>query len=126
MKIHRSIYSKAAAAALAMAALGMSAAARAGDVFWSIGLASPGVSVGVANAAPVYVAPQPVYVQPQPVYVAPQPVYVQPRPIYYNQPVVVRPAPVYQAGWVQPGYGHRWHKKHGHHGHHRGWDRDDD
>lgn len=117
MKINRSVYSTAAAAALAVAALGATGAAQAGDVFWSLGLSSPGVAVGVANAPPVYVAPQPVYVQPQPVYVQPRPVYVQPAPVYYQSapPVYYRPAPVYQAGYVVPGTYH-WPKRHG-------WDR---
>lgn len=71
-------------------------AARAADVYWSVGVGGPGVSVGVGNAPPVYAAPAPVYVAPQPVYVAPQPVYVQPEPVYVApRPRYVRPAPVY-------------------------------
>lgn len=108
----------AAAGALALVAVGTSAQAR--DVFWSVGITSPGVAVGVGNAAvyapaPVYVAPAPVYVAPRPVYVAPQPVYVAP-PAYY-----VRPAPVYYT-YYGDGYTHdhrhgkgRGHRPHHHH-----------
>ena len=98
------------AVALALAALGSSAQAR--DVYWSVGIdAAPGVSVGVGNYRPVYVAPAPVYIAPAPIYVAPRPIYVQPQPVYY-----VQPAPVYYGAY----YGHTgkrkgWHKKHHHH-----------
>ncbi|MBK6867350.1 MAG: hypothetical protein IPG98_05245 [Burkholderiales bacterium] len=103
---------------LAAGALGMAGVAQArSDVYWSIGMGSPGVSVGVSNAPPVYYAPQPVYVQPAPVYVRPRPVYVAP-PAYYAPPrVMVRPQPVYYYG--PPGhYKHqkKWRKKHRHHG----------
>lgn len=61
-----------------------SAPAQARDnVYWSVGIGSPGVDVSVGNAVPVYVQPQPVYVQPRPLYVQPPPVYVQPWPPYY-------------------------------------------
>lgn len=111
---------------IAAGALGAAATAQArNDVFWSVGVGAPGVSVGIGNAPayyppqPVYAAPQPVYVAPQPVYVAPQPVYVRPRPVYVAPPayyaprVVYRPAPVY--------YGPPGHYKHRHRGHQRGW-----
>lgn len=76
-------------AALALTAtlgLGASGAAQAGDVFWSIGVAQPGIQIGVSNLppAPVIVAP-PVVVHPRPVYVPPpRVVYVPPRPVYYG------------------------------------------
>ena len=102
------------------------------DVYWSLGVGAPGVSVGVGNA-PVYVAPQPVYVQPGPVYVQPEPYYVRPRPVYgppayYAPPprVVYRPAPGYYYG-PSRGYYRNDYYRHGrgdrHHGrgHHRGW-----
>jgi hypothetical protein len=116
IKTNRSVALAGATAALAVAALGFAGAAQArDDVYWSVGVGSPGVSVNVGNAypvytpAPVYVQPAPVYYQPAPVYVRPAPVFVQPRPYYYGPPQVV---------YVQPG--HRgWHKRHGH-------DRDDD
>ncbi len=93
---------------LATGALGLSGAAQArGGVYWSIGVGSPGISVGVANAPPVYYAPPPVYVQPAPVYLRPRPVYVTP-PAYYAPPrVVYRPAPVY---YGPPGH-HKHYKK---------------
>lgn len=118
IKTNRTVAMAGATAALAVAALGFAGAAQArDDVYWSVGVGSPGVSVNVGNAypvytqpAPVYVQPAPVYYQPAPVYVRPAPVFVQPRPYYYGPPQVV---------YVQPGNRHGWHKKHGH-------DRDDD
>lgn len=116
-KISRSAVLTGAAGVLAFAAMGFAGVAQARDnVYWSVGVGSPGVAVNVGNAfpvytpAPVYVQPAPVYVQPAPVYVQPAPVYVQPRPYYYGAPQVV---------YVQPGHRHGWHKRHGH-------DRDDD
>jgi hypothetical protein len=120
----------AAIASLGVAALAATGAAQAGgNVFWSVGVAAPGVQLGVANApqiyaqpAPVYVQPAPVYYQPAPVYVQPAPVYVQPAPVYYRPARVVVPAPVYYRPWagyrsvayVQPGYGYRQGPRHGH------------
>jgi hypothetical protein len=105
----------AAAAIVALAAIGTAAQAR-DDVHWSLGVqAAPGVTLGVGNARPVVVAPAPVYVAPQPVYVAPQPVYVAPAR------VVVRPAPIiYEETYVvRPGLGHRHDRGHDkHHRHH--------
>ena len=101
----------AAVAVLAAAALGSTAHA-GNNVYWSVGIdAAPGVSIGVGNTRPVYVAPAPVYVAPAPVYV-PRPVYVAPAPVY------VAPAPVF-VGYGHPGYRHGWHKKHHHHHPHR-------
>ena len=51
------------------------------DVYWSIGVNQPGVSVGVSNAPPV------VYQQ------RPRVVVVE-RPVFYERPVVVRQRPV--------------------------------
>ena len=109
MKLSRSVYVKAAAAALALAAAGMTSVAEArSDVFFSVGAnVAPGVSIGVSNA-PVYYPP--VYVQPAPVYVQPAPVYY-PAPAYYGY---VRPAPVYYAPpVVYYGSRHRHHRRHG-------------
>lgn len=87
-----------------------SGAARAADVYWSIGINTPHVGTVVSNLPPaqaVYV-PAPVIVQAAPVYL-PAPVYYQPAPIR------VRPAPVY----VSPrGHGH-WKQAHRHRGQHR-------
>lgn len=120
MRIYRSTTSLLAAGALALAALGMTGAAQArDDVYWSIGLSSPGVQLGVANAPPV-ILHQPFYSQPYPIYSGPPPVYRQP-PVVYLAPrpiVYVRPAPIYvapppyvRAGWDRPGRG--WDRRHG-------------
>ena len=115
IKSNRSVVVAGAIATLAIAAMGFAGAAQARDnVFWSVGVGSPGVEVNIGNAMPVYVQPQPVYVQPAPIYVQPAPIYYQPRPVY------VQPRPYYQSYYgqpqvvyVQPGHRHGWHKKHG-------------
>ena len=123
--------------------------AHAGDVYWSVGVDSPGVSVGVSNAPPprVVVHPSPVYVHPRPVFVEQAPVVVYPG-YRHPRPVYVAPAPVvYVDDYGYRGdrhYGHdrhsRWEerrrvrhdrwldrqeRRHGHHGHHRGHRKDD-
>jgi hypothetical protein len=113
----------AAAALVALAAMGTAAQAR-DDVQWSLGVqAAPGVTLGVGNTRPVVVAPAPIYVAPQPVYVAPQPVYMAPRHVVVTPApaVIVRPAPIiYEETYVvRPGHGHG-------HGRGRGPDRDRD
>jgi len=109
-----------------LCALGAASVAQARDVNWSIGIASPGVSVGVSNQHPVVVYPQPVYGAPvygRPVYVQPQPVYqVRPMPGYV-QPVVVHPYPPV-AVYGPPMHGHKHKHKHRHD--RDRWDRDDD
>ena len=87
MKTNFSLKTLAASACLAALALGASGAAQAhGDnIYWSIGMSSPGVQVGVASAPPMVMYPPtyPVY----PVYVAPRPVvYMPPAPVYYGPP----------------------------------------
>ena len=97
-------------------ALGAASVAQARDLNWSIGIDSPGVSVGVSNHQPLVVYPQPYYVQPQPVYqVRPVPGYVQPV-VVYPQPTVVYGPP--------PGWRHK--HRHGHKNDRDRWDRDDD
>lgn len=114
-------------------ALGAASVAQARDLNWSIGIDSPGVSVGVSNHRPVVVYPQPVYGAP--VYGAPvygRPVYAHPQPVYqvrpvpgYVQPVVVHPYPPVVV-YGQPHHGQKNKHRHGHrHGHDR-WERDDD
>ena len=126
MKFSRSVYSLTAAATLAVAGLGASASAQAGDVYWQVGVSQPGVHVGVSNAPPVVHYPRPVVVYPQPqvVYAPPPPprVIYRPAPVYHPQPQVIYvPQPYYtQAGWVYPGYRHGWDKRRGHPGH---WNR---
>ena len=105
---------------LAAGTLGVTGVAQArSDVYWSVGVGSPGVAIGVGNLPPpVYVAPQPVYVAPPPVYMRPRPVYVAPPPAYYAPPhVVYRPAP--RQYW---GDGHHHYKHRRHHRHGRDWD----
>ncbi|MDB5743842.1 MAG: hypothetical protein JWR68_2157 [Polaromonas sp.] len=114
IKTSRSAAMAGAAAALAIAALGFAGGAQARDnVYWSVGVGTPGAVVNVGNVGSVY--PQPVYVQPAPAYYGPSPVYVRPAPVY------VRPAPVYIA--PQPIYYSRPHgHRHGHrHDHNRGY-----
>jgi hypothetical protein len=77
------------------------AGAQAGDVYWSLGMQSPGVVIGASNAAPMYLAPAPVVVYPAPRVMAP---------------------PVYGSAWAPPGhYKHKHHKRHWKHDHDR-WD----
>ena len=126
----RSIYAMAAAAGVALALLSGAGTAQARDVYWSVGVNSPGVALGVSNGGyPVYVAPAPVYVAPRPIYYRPPPpvYYAPPRPVYYAPPVMVG-APVY--GVYYRGGGHRhwrgnegwrgdegWRGERGRHGH---------
>ena len=124
MKISRSAFVKAAAAAgVALAALGTATVAQArSDVFFSIGAnVAPGVSLGLSNARPysyyqqpVYVQPAPVYYQPAPVYYEPQPVYYQPESVYYQPQTVYVAPPVYGVNYVRP-----WQGRHRHHNHYR-------
>ena len=105
MKIHRSVSSLVAVGALALAAVGMASSAQAGDVFWSIGVNSPGVQVGVANGAPMLMVP--VYSEPRVVYRQPRVVYEEPRQVVY-----VRQAPVFieQTQYVRSEWKHRGHR----------------
>lgn len=131
----RTAWAKAAGwAALAAVAWGLSAGqaqARGGhdDVYWSIGVNSPGVSVGVSNAPPVVVHPRPVVIhQPAPVVVH-QPYAYAPYP--YVRPVVVHPRPIVYGGygprWDDRHERRHWKHKHKHHRHdHDRWDDDDD
>ena len=111
-----------------LCALGAASVAQARDLNWSIGIDSPGVSVGVSNHRPVVVYPQPVYGAPvygRPVYVHPQPVYqVRPMPGYV-QPVVVHPYPP-TVIYGPPGHAYKNKHRHGHRPDRDRWDRDDD
>lgn len=113
MKIKRLTSGFVVAAGMALATLGMAGAAQAQNVFWSLGLSSPGVQLGVSSAPPVMVVQpsyQPVY---QPVY---ETVYVAPRPVVYARPAPVYVAPpVYlQADWRYPGYRRGWQRQERH------------
>lgn len=102
--VNRSVVVAGATAVLAVAALSFAGSAQArDDVFWSVGMGAPGVSLNVGNAGPVYIQAQPVYVQPEPIYYQPRPVFVRPAPVY------VQPQPVY---YDRP-YG--WNRRHGGH-----------
>ena len=113
---NRSVVVAGLMATLAVAAMGFAGSAQARDnVYWSVGVGTPGAVVNVGNGRPVY-QPQPVYVQQRPVYVQPPPVYVQPAPVYYQpRPVFVRPQPVYVA--PQPVY---YQRPYGYYKHHEG------
>lgn len=87
--------------AVAALVLALTGAAHAGDVYWSIGVHQPGVTVGVGNTPPVVYAPSPRVVMVPPVVVAPP-------------AVVYAPAYGYQ---MPPG-----HRKHRHWHKHRDWD----
>ena len=100
---NRSVFMAGATAVLALAALSFAGSAQARDnVFWSVDVGAPGVSLNVGNAGPVYMQAQPVYVEPAPVY-------------YYQQrPVFVRPAPFYlQPQAVYYDHPYRSHRRHG-------------
>ena len=103
----RSIAALASVAALLT--LGLSAAAQAQPVYWSVGLSSPGVQVGFSTT------PQVMLVQPsyQPVYVQPRPLYVAPRPVYYAQPapVFVPPPRYIRTDWHFGGHRHGWQER---------------
>lgn len=127
-----------AAGAWALTA-GMSQA-HARDVFWSVGVNGPGVTIGASNAPvvvhqpPSYYYQQPVVVhQPPPVYYRPRPVVIQQPPAYYYpQQVVVQSGYAYPPRWREhPGRGHgRWdhdrHDRHDRGDRHDRHDRDDD
>ena len=103
-----------AAAALAFAALGASAAHARSDVYFSVGVQGAPV---YADPAPIYVQPRPVYVQPRPVYV-PQPVYTAPVEVY------VRPGqPIYDYSYEDERAWRRaeWRRRHWRH-HHQEWE----
>lgn len=93
---------------------GASEAHARGDVFWSVGVDSPGVSVGVSNAPPprVVVHPRPVYVEQAPVVVYPG--HRHPRPVY------VAPARVVVVD--DHGYRDDRHHRHYRHDRHSRWE----
>ncbi|AMM23397.1 hypothetical protein [Variovorax sp. PAMC 28711] len=113
MSLTRSTFFKwAAAATVAAGALFAANSANAG-VNWSVGIAAPGIAVGVNQPyyapAPVYYnAPQQYYAPPQQYYAPPPPVYYRPAPVYYAPP-----APVYYGpgrGYYRGGPGYRHHR----------------
>jgi hypothetical protein len=130
-----------ASVALAAGAWALSVAVapvHARDVYFSIGVNTPGVSVGVSNAPPVVYHPPavvhyppPTVHYPPPVVHYPQPVVVQPAPVVYprpvlvypqppamiGRPVVVTPQPIYYDRPRHPGHRHGHHKGDRHHRH---------
>lgn len=93
--VNRSVFVAGTTAVLALAALGFAGSAHArDDVFWSVGVGAPGVSLSVGNAGPVYMQAAPLYYQPEPIYYQPRQVYVQPQAVYYERP-------------------HGWNRRHG-------------
>lgn len=104
-----------AAGAWALSGIATQAQAR-DNVYWSIGVNSPGVHVGVSNA-PTVVYSYPSYGYP--VY-SPRPVVVYPRPVVVHpHPVVVHSYPVYEhpRQWRHDRPPKHWHK----HGYHKGY-----
>lgn len=93
--------------------------AHARDVYWSVGVNSPGVSIGASNA-PVVVHQPPAYYYAPPVVVQPAPVYYhRPPAVVYGPPVVYAPPrPVVIGGhwrdrpgrWDDRGHGRGHHK----------------
>lgn len=135
MNIQRSMFSVVAVAAFGVCALGLSGAAQARDVAWSVGIASPGVQIGVSNAPQViyqqpvygpqtvyYNQPQWVYSQPPVTYVQPPVRYVQPQVVYGSQPYYA-PQAYYPGDTFAPTFVYReWGPRH--RGHHPRWDHD--
>ena len=110
MKI-RSLSAWAVAAGVAVLTWGSASTAQASDVYWSLGVATPGVVVGVGNGYSVYTTPQPRYYPPPPsAYFAP------PAPVYYAPPAYN----YYQGNghYYRPDYYQRYHR---HHRGGRGW-----
>lgn len=105
MKATTSVKALAALACVAALTLGASGAAQAhGDnIYWSIGVGSPGVQVGVASAPPMVMYP-PVYMAPRPVVYMPPPPVVYGPPGWYGRP---------EHGW---GRGYREYERRGGYG----------
>ena len=114
-----------AAATASLLALALVAPAQAQDLYWSVGLSSPGVQVGVSSGRqvlvqPVYqrhfrVAPPPVVLVRPVVHLRPAPLaYAQPTPGFYARPgpVVLVPAPALRSEWRHPGRHHGWQHRH--------------
>jgi hypothetical protein len=119
--LSRSVVKAMAACALLIGVVAFSASARADNIYWSVGLGSPGVTIGMTNARPlpIFVQPQHYYVQPATLYVHPGAIHAQPVPIYVQQP-----RPVYQQGWAVQGRPHgkgpKHDRRHDNRGHGRG------
>ena len=131
---NRSLSAWLAAASVALLALGTTGVAQArGNVYWSAGVAVPGVVVGVGNGysvyttpAPTYYAPPPGYYPPPAGYYPPPPAYYPPQSGYYPPPVVyyAPPPPAYGYGYYR-GSGRNAHHGYQHQNHYRQYDRHD-
>ena len=96
---NRSVSAWLAAASVALWALGSSGAAQArSNVYWSAGVAVPGVVVSVGNGYSVYTTPAPTYYAPPPAYYPPPAGYYAPPPVYYAPPP---PPPAYGYGYYR-------------------------
>ena len=142
MRIYHPNCALLASSAVSALALLVGTGAQAREVYWSVGVASPGVTLGVSNAPPVLqhrpvvaLLPQVYYSQP-PVYYGQPPVYYSQPPVYYSPPrlvygapqvvyvqpqVVYQPQPYYvQSGWAPPVVYRNWgqsdHRHHRNHG----------
>src|ERR1035437_6530778 len=74
--VNQSVFLAGVTATLALAAMSFADSAHARDnVFWSVGMGAPGVSLSVGSAGPAYMQAQPVYVQPEPIYYQPRPAF---------------------------------------------------
>ena len=99
-------------AALWALAIGAAGSAQAHDVLnWSIGISSPGVSIGVVSAPPLFYPP--------PVYAPAYPVVVAPRPIYYVAPTYYAAPHWRPAHFAHPGHPYAFGHRNSHRDSHR-------
>ena len=116
---NRSVSAWLAAASVALLALGSSGAAQArGHVYWSAGVALPGVVVGVGNGYSVYTTPAPTHYAPPPRYYAPPAGYYAPPPAYYPPQSGYYPPPAVYYAPPPPVYGYGYYRGTGRHAHH--------
>ena len=116
---NRSLSAWVAAASVAVLACAATGAAQArGNVYWSAGVAVPGVVVGVGNGYSVYTTPGPTYYAPPPVYYPAPAAYYAPPPVYYPPQSGYYPPPP-AAYYPPPGYsyGHGYYRGPGNHPH---------
>jgi hypothetical protein len=113
----RSMFSKMAMAGLVAAAALLGASSANAGPNWAIGVALPGISIGVGEPGHYRAAP---YFAPAPApYYRPAPPMYRPAPGYFgSQPVYYQPS----RGWDERGYRGRWD---GEHHDRREWDRRD-
>ncbi len=118
MKINRPASFLGVAASLALVALTLAGSAQAQNVYWSVGLSSPGVQVGLSSAPLVPVQRfyqavyQPVYQPVQRVYRFEPPVVLVPRPVIYMRPApaLVMPPQLIRTELGYPPRHHGWQR----------------